>query len=148
MLKTKYKTVPILALTATATIKVKDDVCNRLRMKDLQCFQSSFNRPNLYYEVRRKRTPQHMQKDMLKLITDRYQNQSGIIYCVSRKDCETWTRILKTKGFSVEYYHAKLRYSMRKEVQAKWMTGEVKIILATVAFGLGINKPDVRFIIH
>ena len=72
MLKTKYKTVPILALTATATIKVKDDVCHRLRMHDLQCFQSSFNRPNLYYEVRKKKTLQHMEKDMLKLITDRF----------------------------------------------------------------------------
>lgn len=149
-LKEKYPTVPLLCLTATATIKVKDDITKRLKIdRDHAFFQSSFNRSNLVYEIRDKKQFKNVNDDLVQMLKTRFKGKSGIIYCISRKECEKLAETL-SRNYSIkcDYYHAELSYNRRAEVQAKWMKNDIQIIIATIAFGMGINKRDVRFVIH
>lgn len=148
-LKEACPTIPILALTATATVTVKVDILSVLRFFDnprnVVCFTSSFNRPNLYFEVRPK--GKTMKDEIADFIRAR-PNQSGIVYCLSRKDCETFAAEMQGRGFACDYYHAHLATSQRAVVQQRWYNNDLQFICATIAFGMGINKPDVRWVIH
>ena len=135
---------PIIALTATATPKVQHDIQKNLDMLDAQVFKSSFNRSNLYYEVRPKVDPG---KDIIKFIKNN-EGKSGIIYCLSRKKVEELTELLCVNGIKAASYHAGMDASARSANQDKFLMEEVNVIVATIAFGMGIDKPDVRFVIH
>lgn len=135
---------PIIALTATATPKVQEDIQKTLGMSDALVYKASFNRPNLFYEVRPK---VDIDKQIIKFIKTR-KGQSGIIYCLSRKKVEEMAQILELNGFSALPYHAGLDAKTRAEHQDKFLMQDVDIIVATIAFGMGIDKPDVRFVIH
>ena len=135
---------PIIALTATATPKVQHDIQENLDMLDAQVFKSSFNRSNLYYEVRPKVDPT---KDIIKFIKNN-EGKSGIIYCLSRKKVEELTEVLCVNGIKAASYHAGMDASARSANQDKFLMEEVNVIVATIAFGMGIDKPDVRFVIH
>lgn len=139
------KKVPVIALTATATPKVQQDIQKNLNMLDANIFKSSFNRPNLYYEVRPK--TDDIVKDIIKYIKNN-SGKSGIIYCLSRKKVEEISETLQVNGIKALPYHAGLDSSTRKINQDKFLMEEVDIIVATIAFGMGIDKPDVRFVIH
>ncbi|HPK04686.1 MAG TPA: DNA helicase RecQ [Bacteroidales bacterium] len=139
------KKVPVIALTATATPKVQQDIQKNLNMLDANIFKSSFNRPNLYYEVRPK--TDDVVKDIIKYIKNN-SGKSGIIYCLSRKKVEEISETLQVNGIKALPYHAGLDSSTRKINQDKFLMEEVDIIVATIAFGMGIDKPDVRFVIH
>ena len=112
-------------------------------------FQSSFNRPNLSYEIRHKKDLKDVDGDISTLIKSRFKGKTGIIYCISRKDCEKLAETLK-RNYKVkcDYYHAELNYTKRQDIQARWMRNDIQVIIATIAFGMGINKHDVRFVIH
>jgi len=135
---------PIIALTATATPKVQLDIQKNLGMMDARVFKSSFNRPNLYYEVRDKSNPK---KDIIKFIKDN-PGKSGIIYCLSRKKVEEIAELLNINGIKALPYHAGMDASTRATNQDKFLLEEIDVIVATIAFGMGIDKPDVRFVIH
>ena len=135
---------PIIALTATATPKVQHDIQKNLDMLDAQVFKSSFNRPNLYYEVRPKNEPT---KDIIKFIKN-HEGKSGIIYCLSRKKVEELAEVLCINGVKAAPYHAGMDAATRSANQDKFLMEEVDVIVATIAFGMGIDKPDVRFVIH
>lgn len=135
---------PIIALTATATPKVQHDIQKNLDMLDARVFKSSFNRSNLYYEVRPKIDPT---KDIIKFIKNN-EGKSGIIYCLSRKKVEELTELLCVNGIKAASYHAGMDASTRSANQDKFLMEEVNVIVATIAFGMGIDKPDVRFVIH
>ncbi len=135
---------PIIALTATATPKVQHDIQKNLDMLDAEVFKSSFNRPNLYYEVRPKNDPT---KDIIKFIK-KHEGKSGIIYCLSRKKVEELAEVLCINGIKAAPYHAGMDASTRSANQDKFLMEEVDVIVATIAFGMGIDKPDVRFVIH
>lgn len=135
---------PIIALTATATPKVQHDIQKNLDMLDAKVFKSSFNRPNLYYEVRPKNDPT---KDIIKFIKN-HEGKSGIIYCLSRKKVEELAEVLCINGIKAAAYHAGMDASTRSANQDKFLMEEVDVIVATIAFGMGIDKPDVRFVIH
>ena len=136
---------PIIALTATATQKVREDIKKILGMPDAKEFKSSFNRPNLYYEVRRKTND--IDKDIVKFIKVN-SGKSGIIYCLSRKKVEELAEILKANGINASAYHAGMDSSARSAVQDDFIKENIDVIVATIAFGMGIDKPDVRFVIH
>ena len=135
---------PIIALTATATPKVQSDILKNLGMPDATVFKSSFNRPNLYYEIRDKSDPK---RDIIKYIRQN-PGKSGIIYCLSRKKVEELAELLNINGIKAAPYHAELDAKTRAENQDKFLMEEVDVIVATIAFGMGIDKPDVRFVIH
>jgi len=136
---------PIIALTATATQKVREDIKKILGIPDAKEFKSSFNRPNLYYEVRRKTND--IDKDIIKFIKAN-PGKSGIIYCLSRKKVEELAEILKANGINASAYHAGMDSSARSAVQDDFIKENIDVIVATIAFGMGIDKPDVRFVIH
>ena len=136
--------VPIIALTATATPKVQHDIQKNLGMLDAQVFKSSFNRPNLYYEVRPKK---NVAKEIIKYIKTQ-PGKSGIIYCLSRKKVEELAEVLQINGINALPYHAGLDAATRAKTQDKFLMEEIDVIVATIAFGMGIDKPDVRFVIH
>ena len=136
---------PIIALTATATQKVREDIKKILGMPDAKEFKSSFNRPNLYYEVRRKTND--IDKDIIKFIKAN-SGKSGIIYCLSRKKVEELAEILRANGINASAYHAGMDSSARSAVQDDFIKENIDVIVATIAFGMGIDKPDVRFVIH
>lgn len=141
--------VPMMALTATATENVKVDVIHNLNMQGCEVFTQSFNRPNLTYEVRRKNKHAQVLQEIAETIKNSYRNKSGIIYCLSRSSCETVAKALREKHrMKAEHYHAGLDAEERAETQQRWQVGEVHVIVATIAFGMGIDKPDVRFVIH
>lgn len=142
--------MPLLCLTATATLKVKEDIVKRLGIQEnVVYFQSSFNRPNLVYEIRDKKQLKSVNDDLVQMLRTRFRNKSGIVYCISRKECETLAEKLRRNyGIKCDFYHAELSQSKRKEIQARWMRDEIQVIIATIAFGMGINKKDVRFVIH
>jgi len=147
-LKDTYPGIPILGLTATATNQVKADICKTLQIEESLCFQSSFNRPNLFYEVRAKQK-KFFVSQIAEFIKTKYSNMSGIIYCLSKKECESLSKELSTTyRMKWNYFHAGLSVEKRKKIQKAWMQNEYYIIVATVAFGMGINKKDVRFVIH
>ena len=135
---------PIIALTATATPKVQSDILKNLGMPDATVFKSSFNRPNLYYEIRDKSDPK---RDIIRYIRQN-PGKSGIIYCLSRKKVEELAELLNINGIKAAPYHAGLDAKTRAENQDKFLMEEVDVIVATIAFGMGIDKPDVRFVIH
>jgi ATP-dependent DNA helicase RecQ len=136
--------LPIIALTATATEKVQADIQKNLGMMDAKVFKASFNRPNLYYEVRPK---MNVLKEMIKFVKQ-HPGKSGIIYCLSRKKVEEVAQTLTVNGIRALPYHAGLDASTRASHQDKFLMEEVDVIVATIAFGMGIDKPDVRFVIH
>jgi ATP-dependent DNA helicase RecQ len=135
---------PIIALTATATPKVQHDIQKNLGILDADIFKSSFNRPNLYYEVKSK---QDVTKEIIKYIKNN-SGKSGIIYCLSRKKVEEISEVLKVNGIKALPYHAGMDSATRTMNQDKFLMEEADIIVATIAFGMGIDKPDVRFVIH
>ncbi len=135
---------PVIALTATATPKVQNDIQKNLDMMDARVFKSSFNRPNLYYEIRPKLDAT---KDIIKYIKMN-PGKSGIIYCLSRRKVEEFAEILRVNGIKAEAYHAGMDATTRNANQDKFLLEEIDVIVATIAFGMGIDKPDVRFIIH
>ena len=136
--------LPIIALTATATPKVQSDILKNLGIQDAAVFKSSFNRPNLYYEVRDK---VDVEKDMIRYIKQN-PGKSGIVYCLSRKKVEEIAQLLCINGIKARPYHAGLDAKTRAENQDAFLTEEINVIVATIAFGMGIDKPDVRFVIH
>ena len=135
---------PIIALTATATPKVQADIQKNLCMMDAKVFKSSFNRPNLYYEVRDK---VNVRKEMIRFIKEN-EGKSGIIYCLSRKKTEEIAEFLNVNGIKALPYHAGMDAATRAKNQDMFLMEEVDVIVATIAFGMGIDKPDVRFVIH
>ncbi len=138
-------TRPVIALTATATPKVQHDIQKNLGMVDAKVFKSSFNRPNLYYEVRPK--TKNIDKDIIKFIKAN-EGKSGIIYCLSRKKVEELAETLKVNNIKALPYHAGMDSATRTENQDAFLLEQVDVIVATIAFGMGIDKPDVRFVIH
>jgi len=136
---------PLIALTATATPKVQHDIQKNLGMIDAQVFKSSFNRSNLYYEVRPKTNS--IDKEIIKFIKANH-GKSGIIYCLSRKKVEELAEILQANGINARAYHAGMDSSTRTENQDDFLMEKIDVIVATIAFGMGIDKPDVRFVIH
>jgi ATP-dependent DNA helicase RecQ len=136
---------PVIALTATATDKVRTDIKKNLGIVDAVEFRSSFNRPNLYYEVRSK--TKDIDKDIIRFIRQ-HTGKSGIIYCLSRKKVEELAAILKANDIKAAAYHAGLDSSTRSQTQDDFLMEKIDVIVATIAFGMGIDKPDVRFVIH
>ena len=147
-LREKYPRVPLMALTATATPRVRLDVLHQLGMERPKWFLSSFNRGNLQYEVRDKKGGKSVTKAIGELILKDFRRQSGIIYCLSRKECDTVAEAMNEVGISSLAYHAGLGDSERSSVQDRWIKGSVLVVCATIAFGMGVDKPDVRFVIH
>lgn len=140
----KISDVPIIALTATATPKVQYDIQKNLNMLDAVVFKSSFNRDNLYYEIRPKRD---VEKEIIRYIRGK-EGKSGIIYCLSRKKVEEIAELLQVNGINALAYHAGLDATTRAKHQDMFLMEEVNVIVATIAFGMGIDKPDVRYVIH
>ena len=141
--------VPMMALTATATENVKVDVIHNLKMEGCKVFSQSFNRPNLTYEVRPKKKGATLLESIANTISGSYHNQCGIIYCLSRKQCEKVAADLRQKyKLKAAHYHAGMKAEEKAAVQRDWQSGKHKVIVATIAFGMGIDKPDVRFVIH
>ena len=139
-----FPEVPVMALTATATLKVREDIISQLSLEKAKIFISSFNRPNLSYSV----LPKKDSYDQLLSILREHQQDSAIIYCFSRKDTEHLAADLRREGFRALPYHAGLESEARRTNQEKFIRDEVQIIVATIAFGMGIDKPDVRLVIH
>ena len=137
--------VPIIGLTATATPKVQEDILKNLDMPDANTFKASFNRPNLYYEVRTK--TKNVESDIIRFIKQN-KGKSGIIYCLSRKKVEAIAQVLQVNGISAVPYHAGLDAKTRAKHQDMFLMEDVEVVVATIAFGMGIDKPDVRFVIH
>ncbi|MBR3884503.1 MAG: DNA helicase RecQ [Bacteroidaceae bacterium] len=136
---------PVIALTATATTKVRDDIKKNLGIQNAVDFKSSFNRPNLYYEVRSK--TKNVDKDIIKFIKSN-PGKSGIIYCLSRKKVEELAEILQANEIPAKAYHAGMDSTMRSQTQDDFIMEKIDVIVATIAFGMGIDKPDVRYVIH
>lgn len=139
--------VPIIALTASATPKVQEDIIKNLRMTDANVFKSSFNRPNLYYEIRPKISKTKTQRDIISYIK-RNAGKSGIIYCLSRKSVEETAETLRVNNIKALEYHAGMDGNTRARHQDMFLMEDVDVIVATIAFGMGIDKPDIRFVIH
>ncbi|NAY90419.1 DNA helicase RecQ [Muricauda sp. JGD-17] len=137
--------IPIIGLTATATPKVQEDIIKNLAMTDAKVFKASFNRPNLFYEVRPK--TQNVDADIIRFVKQN-QGKSGIIYCLSRKRVEELAQVLQVNGISAVPYHAGFDAKTRARYQDMFLMEEVDVVVATIAFGMGIDKPDVRFVIH
>ncbi|KAI3774488.1 hypothetical protein L1987_49046 [Smallanthus sonchifolius] len=146
ILKQKFPKIPVLALTATATASVKEDVVQALGLVDCIIFRQSFNRPNLRYSVIPK--TKKCVEDIDKFIKDNHFDECGIIYCLSRKDCEKIAEKLQEFGHKAAFYNGSMDSDKRATVQKMWSKDEINITSATVAFGMGFNKPDVRFVIH
>ncbi len=137
--------VPVIGLTATATPKVQEDILKNLDMSDATTFKASFNRPNLFYEVRTK--TKNIEADIIRFIKQ-HKGKSGIIYCLSRKKVEEIAEVLQVNGISAVPYHAGLDAKTRAKHQDMFLMEDVEVVVATIAFGMGIDKPDVRFVIH
>lgn len=143
-LKEVFPNIPIIALTATADSLTKNDIIDKLHLKTCQVFENSFNRPNIYYYVKPKR---NYYEDLVEFLNEQKED-SGIIYCLSRASTESLAANLKDDGFNAEAYHAGLEKNIREERQDKFLKDDIKIMVATIAFGMGINKSNVRFVIH
>ncbi len=135
---------PFMALTATATARVRDDIVNQLRLRDVQTFTASFNRPNLFYRVLPKIDAR---RELLKFVSE-HRGESGIVYCQSRATAESLAATLEENGVAARPYHAGLDQGVREQNQDLFIRDEIEVICATIAFGMGINKPDVRYIVH
>ena len=141
-----FPNIPILALTGTATHKVREDVVKSLKMRQPLIFLSSFNRPNLFYQVKTKTSNTIV--DIASLIKQKYMNSSGLIYCVTKKDCVKVAERLRKLDIRADFYHSEVDPYKKTQVQDQWMSGEIKVLVATVAFGMGIDKQAVRFVFH
>jgi len=140
----EIKRAPIIALTATATPKVQHDILKNLGMLDATIFKLSFNRPNLYYEIR----PKHdVSKEIIRYIRN-HQGKSGIVYCLSRRKVEELAETLRVNGIKALPYHAGLESAVRTQTQDQFLKEDIDVIVATIAFGMGIDKPDIRYVIH
>ena len=147
ILKQKFPKLPILALTATAPNRIRDDVINQLGMKNTVFFRSSYNRKNLFIEIRKK--TKGFINEIANYIKEKHPNETGLIYCATKKNCEQIAKDLKTKHkIKCDFYHASLPEQKKTKIQEKWKNDQIQVIVATVAFGMGINKSDVRFVIH
>lgn len=144
----QFPKVPVMALTATATENVKADVIYNLGIEGCEKFSRSFNRPNLYYEVRQKGKSKDDLEAIAALIREKHPKQTGIIYCLSRKNCEDMAKALSGLRIRAHHYHAGLKPDEKADIQKKWQNGEYHVIVATIAFGMGIDKANVRFVIH
>ncbi|KAI3323613.1 hypothetical protein HD806DRAFT_93794 [Xylariaceae sp. AK1471] len=142
----RFPGVPLMALTATATQNVISDVKHNLGIEECEQFTQSFNRPNLYYEISRK------EKDntatIASLINSKYAGKTGIVYTLSRKSAENIAQKLRDQGIAAHHYHASVESKEKARIQRDWQRGAIKVVVATIAFGMGIDKPDVRFVIH
>ena len=148
LIQTISGNVPIIALTATATPKVQQDILKNLEMQEAKVYISSFNRANLYYEIRPKpKDEMSLNKEIVQFI-NQHKNQSGIIYCLSRKKVEELTETLVVNGIKAMSYHAGLDAASRANNQDMFIKEEIDVIVATIAFGMGIDKPDLRYVIH
>ncbi|MEI2673222.1 MAG: DNA helicase RecQ [Chitinophagaceae bacterium] len=147
MIETINDDIPIIALTATATPKVQSDIKKNLGLENPNVFMSSFNRPNLYYEIRPKRSREFAIKQIVKYIKEN-PRKSGIVYCLNRKSTEDIAKVLNINGIRAGAYHAGMDAQTRPEVQDKFLMEDYQVIVATIAFGMGIDKPDVRFVIY
>src|SRR5690554_3490734 len=141
----KLGDIPIIGLTATATPKVQEDILKNLEIPDANVFKASFNRPNLYYEVRPK--TKDVESHIIKFI-NQFKGKSGVVYCLSRKKVAEITQVLQVNGISAVAYHAGLDPKTRAKHQDMFLMEDVDVVVATIAFGMGIDKPDVRFVIH
>ncbi|KAL3687443.1 hypothetical protein R1sor_013752 [Riccia sorocarpa] len=150
ILKKQFPKVPMIALTATATERVQTDVREMLQIPYCERFTSSVNRPNLFYEVREKKSNATAAiDDIADFIRGEYtEKESGIVYCFTRKECEQVAEELRQRGISAAHYHADMPPDTRANVHTRWSSNKIQVIVGTVAFGMGINKPDVRFVIH
>lgn len=135
--------VPVIALTATATKKVSKDIINTIDKKEIQFFKSSFQRQNINYNVFREENKPQAIIQLIKKI-----NGSGIVYLRSRKNTEKYAKLIQEAGIDCDYYHAGCQYEDKKNTEQEWMTNKIKVVVCTNAFGMGIDKPDVRFVIH
>jgi RecQ family ATP-dependent DNA helicase len=152
-LRGQYPNIPFMALTATANKKVQRnillinvDILSVLKMENCSTFEQSFNRPNLVYKIYPK--DKSITDNIAEFIKKNYNRQCGIVYCLSKKNCEEMCGQLQSRGLKVDFYHAGLHKEDRARIQNEWGSGATHIIVATVAFGMGIDKPDVRFVIH
>ncbi len=147
-LKADFPGVPLLAMTATATEDYRSEIINQLGMVDTIYFQNSFNRENLFFEVRVKQKNYEIEQ-MAEFINEFYRDKTGIIYVTCRNDAERISQALQVRFYmKCDFYHAGVDEKRRKDIQKAWMAGSIHIIVATIAFGMGINKPDVRFVLH
>jgi bloom syndrome protein len=148
-LRQRLPGVPVIALTATATENVRVDVMHNLGIKNCEVYTQSFNRPNLTYEVRPKAKLAETFADMVNTIKNIYPRQTGIIYALSKKNCEDLAgKLVEDHGIKAHHFHAGMKPEEKTEIQTKWQAGEIHIVVATIAFGMGIDKPDVRFVMH
>ncbi|XP_060844582.1 recQ-like DNA helicase Blm [Rhopalosiphum padi] len=145
--KQNYQNVPIMVLTATATQRVRKDVLHQLNIEETKWFVSSFNRPNLIYEVIPKKGKASL-LEIANLIKSKFARQSGIIYCMTKKECDNTALFLSGEGIKAASYHAGLTDKKRNDVQMQWTSNKSNVVCATIAFGMGIDKPDVRYVIH
>lgn len=149
VLKNMFRGVPLLGLTATATTKILLDVQKILQIQGCLVLKSTFNRPNLYYEVRLKPSSQEdYLKEVEDLLKNKYHNKTGIIYTTTIKDTEETCTQLRKLGIRAAFYHAMMEPEMRSRAHSGWLEGKYQVVVATIAFGLGIDKPDVRFVLH
>ena len=146
--KQEFPTIPIMALTATASAQVQEQIIRTLNLRNVCIFRQSFNRSNLFYEVRAKKGKAKASDELADWIRQYHRQHCGIVYVSSTKDCEAVSAALKEKGVSCDFYHGKMNTDDRAAAQTKWSSDEVRVMVATMAFGMGINKPDVRFVVH
>ncbi|KAF8906041.1 P-loop containing nucleoside triphosphate hydrolase protein [Gymnopilus junonius] len=146
-LREKYPSVPIMALTATANKRTVKDIVTQLKLKDQASFSQSFNRPNLKYLVQRKK-PDSPIIEIVEFIQTKHRGEGGVIYCNTRAKCESVAEVLRSKGLSAAHFHAGMSTQEKDHTVCSWQNGTTLIIVATIAFGMGIDKPDVRFVIH
>ncbi|KAF9069237.1 hypothetical protein BDP27DRAFT_1363534 [Rhodocollybia butyracea] len=145
-LRDKYPSVPIMALTATANQVMVDDIMKRLKLRDCAFFKQSFNRANLKYLIREKKSK--IIDDVCTFITSKHRGETGIIYCLGRDKCEKVAGQLRQRGMKAKHFHAQMSSAEKEQVLDEWQTDRIHIVVATVAFGMGIDKPNVRFVIH
>lgn len=149
ILKSHFPSIPLIAVTATASDKVRDDVCHILRIgTNYRFFRSTANRPNLHYSVRPKKDGKDVVTDMAAFIKENHANDAGIVYTFSRKDADTLADNLCECGIVARSYHSDVTPSNKEYIHRSWMRNETQVVVATIAFGLGINKADVRFVLH
>lgn len=146
VIKEYYSAIPIWTFTATATKKVQIDIVSQLKLSEYKIFRNSFIRKNLSYQIYERSGDVNLK--VATLINTTYRDKTGIVYCLRRADCEDLASYLQTKGIAAKHYHAQIPAAQKESTQKEWLSGKIKVIVATIAFALGINKPDVRYVIH